>query len=436
LKIEDFGLQIEKQTRFLLRRAVCLVLSVFSFDYLLFSFPAAVLLLSDLAVEGPDLLTPRFDLHTADGMVASGRLVQVREDWSVSLSGKKALEVDGGRVIALRQSKTVLPPPPREQHVVLTNGDQIPGTPVQLSGERVGLKTHLGTETQLTLPLSAITLFWFAAPDGIEDSDRFRQRLASERRKRDTVLLRNGDMIEGTVTELDSTTVQMDAAKGKATKVAREKIAVLALSTELARPLRAKGVYGRLVLANGSRLSLQSARVDGQALVGKALFGATVQVPVNQIVALDLHQGCAIYLSDLKPQQYIHTPYLGVHWPFTFDVSVAGNQIRVAGSSYDKGIGMHSQSRLTFDLGGKYRWFEALVGLDDRTGREGTALIQVLVDGKPGAFGEAKEIAGPAQTVPVRVQVAGGRELTLVVLFGRRGDVQGHIDWADARLIK
>src|SRR5207237_1232109 len=83
------------------------------------------------------------------------------------------------------------------------------------------------------------------------------------------------------------------AAKGNAIQVARDKVAVIALSTELARSRHIKGVYGRLVLTNGGRLSLQSARADDQALVGKTLFGATVQIPVKQIVALDLHQGCA-----------------------------------------------------------------------------------------------------------------------------------------------
>ena len=37
---------------------------------------------------------------------------------------------------------------------------------------------------------------------------------------------------------------------------------------------------------------------------------------------------------------------------------------------------------------------------------------------------------------PARVRVAGARHLTLAVLFGRHGDVQDHVDWGDARLIK
>ena len=38
--------------------------------------------------------------------------------------------------------------------------------------------------------------------------------------------------------------------------------------------------------------------------------------------------------------------------------------------------------------------------------------------------------------VPVRADITGARELTLAVEFGRGGDVQDHVDWVDARLIK
>ena len=38
--------------------------------------------------------------------------------------------------------------------------------------------------------------------------------------------------------------------------------------------------------------------------------------------------------------------------------------------------------------------------------------------------------------VPVRVAVKGAKEATLVVEFGRGGDVGDHVNWADARLVK
>ena len=38
--------------------------------------------------------------------------------------------------------------------------------------------------------------------------------------------------------------------------------------------------------------------------------------------------------------------------------------------------------------------------------------------------------------LPVRVDVTGAKELTLAVEFGQGGDVEDHVNWADARLIR
>jgi hypothetical protein len=232
----------------------------------------------------------------------------------------------------------------------------------------------------------------------------------------------------------------------------RSKVAWIALSTEMARRLRPKATYGRLVLVNGCRLSLASAQAHNRMLIGKTLFGATLSIPLEQMVALDMRQGRAVYLSDLKPRRYQYTPYLGALWPYTLDTSVAGDELRVAGSTYDKGIGMHSESRLGFDLAGNYRWFEALVGLDDKTGQQGSAVVQVLLDGKAqdlvrglasgvsGGSTRSREdmlkLRGTTPPSSIRLSVTGARELTLVVGFGVHGDVQDHVDWVDARLIK
>jgi hypothetical protein len=240
----------------------------------------------------------------------------------------------------------------------------------------------------------------------------------------------------GTLIGLTNGTVRMEDAHHRETKVERGTVKAVALSTTLARVPRPRGAYARLVLGDGGRLSLASARADDHVLHGKTLFGTTVEIPLADIIALDLRQGRAVYLSDLKPRRYDHTPYLGVRWPYVRDGSVAGGDLRLGGSTYDKGLGMHSESRLTYDLAGGYEWFEARVGLDDRTGRQGSVRIQVLVDGRPQALGNEGEWTGGDPPRLVRVPLTGAKELTLVVQFGRYGDVGDHVDWADARLIK
>jgi hypothetical protein len=176
--------------------------------------------------------------------------------------------------------------------------------------------------------------------------------------------------------------------------------------------------------------------VKRRALVGKTLFGTPVEAPLERVAALDLRQGEAVYLSDLEPKAYEHTPFLGASWPYARDGSVAGREIRLAGGTYDKGLGMHSESRLSYDLGGAYRRFEADVGLDERTGKRGRVRVEVLVDGKARPLGKGGELTAADGVLRVRLDVRGARELTLVVRFGRFGDVQAHVNWGDARLIR
>jgi hypothetical protein len=143
-----------------------------------------------------------------------------------------------------------------------------------------------------------------------------------------------------------------------------------------------------------------------------------------------------VFLSDLKPKSYQHTPFLDVSWPLVNDAAVSGRPLRVAGGTYDKGLGTHSQCRITYTLDGGYRWFEALAGLDDVSGKRGRARVGVFVDGKEQDLGHAKELSAKNGPLPIRVDVKKAGELTLVVRFGRYGDVEAHVNWADARLIR
>jgi hypothetical protein len=96
---------------------------------------------------------------------------------------------------------------------------------------------------------------------------------------------------------------------------------------------------------------------------------------------------------------------------------------------------VHAESRLTFDLAGRYDWFEAVVGLDARTGKQGRVRVEVQVDGKAQDLGRDREWEGRDEPLALRIDVRKARRLTLVVRDGRFGDVQAHVNWADARLI-
>jgi hypothetical protein len=165
------------------------------------------------------------------------------------------------------------------------------------------------------------------------------------------------------------------------------------------------------------------------------LFGGAVRVPLAEVAALNTYQGRAVYLSDLKPRRYEHTPFLGDRWPWRADASAAGLDLRLGGGTYDKGLGLHSASHLTFALPAGAKRFEALAGLDDVTGRAGGVRVQVSADSKP-VLDPAVTLAGGNPPHELRLPLpAGARELTLAVEFGGGGHVQDHVDWADARIV-
>jgi hypothetical protein len=386
-----------------------------------------------LAAEEPP---PVFVAATADGAPVRGPLRELKADWSLRLGDKT---LTASEVVSLRRADAKLPPLPSEQHVLLANGDRVPAQAPRLAGEKLFF-THpdLGDGKEVSVPLSAVSVLWLAAPDNVEHPDLLRRRLAAASRARDRVLLRNGDAVEGLFNALDAKQLTVEVDKRPVT-VEFHKVAAVALSTDDVTPLKPKGVYGRVTLADGTRLALASAASDGAALRGKTAFGAGFRAPLARVVSLDWVQGAAAYLSDLKPAKFEHTPYLGdggVRWPLVADGAVSGRDLRLGGSTYAKGLGMHSRSRATYALDGKYRRFEAVVGLDDVAGRDGSARVRVLADGKPLDIGKDGELTPRSGPLPVSVTIDGVKELTLEVDFGKRGDVQGQVDWCDARVIK
>jgi hypothetical protein len=105
-------------------------------------------------------------------------------------------------------------------------------------------------------------------------------------------------------------------------------------------------------------------------------------------------------------------------------------------STFDRGLGTHAKTTLEYDLAGAYLRFDALVGLDAATGRGGRVPVTILVDGADRTPAALKELTLETGPVPVGIDVAGAKSLTLVVGFGPAGDANADLNWCEARLIR
>lgn len=111
-----------------------------------------------------------------------------------------------------------------------------------------------------------------------------------------------------------------------------------------------------------------------------------------------------------------------------------GHVITIAGVTYAKGLGVHANSQVVYNLAGAYQSFDSYVGVDDETGGHGSVTFQVIGDGKT-LYSQTGVLGGhPASQI--HLSVAGINQLTLIVTDNGDGNSWDHADWAGARVSK
>ena len=121
-------------------------------------------------------------------------------------------------------------------------------------------------------------------------------------------------------------------------------------------------------------------------------------------------------------------------WRVMQDKSVGGkNKISIGGKEFDKGLGVHAPSEITFNLDGNYKTFHVFPGPDDA--HQGLLEMKIVIDGKEVyASGNVRRNGYKAQALDIPLQ--GAKELKLVVTDGGDGNGGDHASWGDAYVIR
>jgi hypothetical protein len=110
-----------------------------------------------------------------------------------------------------------------------------------------------------------------------------------------------------------------------------------------------------------------------------------------------------------------------------------GGTITLDGVPYAKGLGVHADSQLFWQLNGQCTSFSAVIGVDDEVGAAGSVIFQVYVDGQLRYM--SPTMTGSTAAQRIQVDVSGGNELGLFVHYGWDDYAFDHADWADARIV-
>lgn len=137
-----------------------------------------------------------------------------------------------------------------------------------------------------------------------------------------------------------------------------------------------------------------------------------------------------IWLDDLKIQSFSS----GIP-SVQAKKSGGGDSILLAGQYFERGVGVHSISALSFLLNGKAKQFSAVVGADDKANKN--MHVQFFVIGDQKILFESGPIKVGDSPKKVNVDLSGIQRMGLLVTLNLEDEGYGktYSDWADAKLV-
>ena len=325
---------------------------------------------------------------------------------------------------------------PEAPLVILSGGDVLAVRPEKIDDESlIGLWTRFPAWPPCKIPLETVRGAILEPPGSAAARARLLDRVFEFQEPRDSIILRNGDLLAGEFLSLDEKTLQFETSLGNSA-VERAGILAMIFNPTLTSREPVPGEMALVSLVDGSRFRAKDLKFSApDRLSVKTQFGAQLDLPLTAVESLRFLGGCATYLSDITPVEYKFEPFLDLEWPLRRDRSVAGGFLSLGRVEYPKGLGTHSRSTVSYRLDGKFRRFQATIGIDDSAAGRGSVVFAVLLDGK--AAYKSDVLTGTSSAVTIeRLDVTGAKLMTLLADYATDGDILDHADWCDALLIK
>jgi hypothetical protein len=320
---------------------------------------------------------------------------------------------------------------PNGVKIWLSNGSKLLGELVGKNGNAIVLQhVILG---KLDIALEEMAGLRVVEQENSEAEEKFQQTLSDPAETKDILLLvRNGQVnkVEGIVESFgpEGGTFKW---RERDIRLPADQVYGIVFAAGLGEQ-KQPGCQCRLI--SGDVLTGELTGGDEQNLYFQTAFDEKHALPLNKVESLRLNRGRMVFLSDLEPVNYEFEAFGGTRWPYRMDRSVSNGPLRIAEQTYERGIGVHARSILTFELQNDYQTFAADIGIDEAAGEYGNVLFRVTADGTERFT--SKPVSGNDEARSISVDIKGIKELQLIVDFGKDLDIGDHANWANARLIK
>ncbi len=387
-----------------------------------------------LALDDVTIVTAANESIAARDAVLELRGGELSVSWADAAGNKGVLQAaDLVEIIFGRARPPAARPGHDEVEITLTTGDVLVGRLGPRSDEGVRLRSPVYGDPLLKFEQVRGIVF----PANRSSLPKALPKPAVD----DVVLMASGDLALGTVNSVsDAGVVYKSKSLGEVTKALADMVGLWLVETN-PPPKEPAGLFAIVLTRDGSSMRGEVRSLKDGVLTFRDLFGNERTIARDAVSGLYWKNGRVVYLSDLQPSavdedaNFIRGPRKSpsdLEYPFQRDRSAKGTRLVLGGVEHRKGLGVRARSVLSYSLGGAFKRFQAVVGLDDVSLGLGAVSAEVWVDGV-----RAKEftIRGNDAPRPLDLDVSGSKDLRLVVTWAGHGQ-SDFADWGSARLIR
>ena len=249
-----------------------------------------------------------------------------------------------------------------------------------------------------------------------------------------TITIQTLDYLKGTISEIDKGVVKF-VYNGQTIPVKLDKVFGVIFSRANARAGKSSCVIS---LSNQDRVLASEVLLQGDKLTARLSSGADVSITSDGIKSLDFSQGKIQYLSAMEPREYEHTEFFRFGFDYSRDkTGLDKKPLRLGGKDYRRGLWIHTKTFLKYRLGGEYRRFQAVIGIDEGLANKALGDAKVIISGDGKVLFE-KVVLGKDDPQQLDLDVSGIRDLEILVDWVDENDLGycDHVDLADAKVVK
>ena len=372
----------------------------------------------------------RDTISTINGRNIDGVITTIDQGGQVQLADGSSVAF--AQVLGIQRNVAVEPKRDAPIKVYLAQGGTLFANVAQLQNERVTLSASFGP---LELSIEAVRAIVFK-PSSI--SDAVTENIAKPSNQFDNVWAESSEGLHSASGLVHSITDGKVTGEfdGQARSIALAKVvAYVAADLGLKRPTG----LAQIQLSDGAQVHGSIGGLVDQRLTVEFPGGGRAEIPWDLVVRIAIESDRLVWISDLTPLESIQEPLVTNSRAAQTDRSVDRNPLTLRTSlqreplNFDKGLGVHSYSRLVYRNEAGFDRLTATVGIDSETQGYGDCIFIVRGDG---IELWSQRVRATDDPVSVDVDVSNVKEISLIVEPGLQLDLADHADWCNARLLK